>query len=423
MTDAQPPNTPADLILEILAEPEENLRRRDFAPRLGAGTADSPEGQVVAKEIMVDLLAQALATSGVRNNAEWEVADQFSSGNTAEWVGRLDLTIPCVLKLDKAYKLVEEALALREARERRDLPEEFRECLPRIYAIRDAPPLFAYLMERFPKPPFADFDELLFTDAGEGDGPRPDIGLLAGRLTNRLLDLLLNAYRRSRNTRLRPSISADYVDRIRGRLLAAASADESFLSRRVYSETHDRTYKPWQDYLRALTDARSKVEAIAPPFTTFVHGDPNPENVLGRVELAGVDVRFIDVKEWHNGDYLFDIAKYLHYLIVTGPVEKLCPGQATADYTLEPGRAVLRHHLPTPGWVADTENIVRQRVGEFARMFGDTGWEDRLTLGLASNLLGLPAGRLPDRRVSALICYVEGLRYLDDFCQQEELLD
>lgn len=375
VTDPQPPKTPADLILEVLAEPKDESRpRRDFAPGIGTGTSVPAGGEVVAKEIMIDLLAQALATSGVRDNAEWEVADQFSSGNTAEWVGRLDLTIPCVLKLDKVHKLVEEALVLREARERRDLPEPFRACLPRIYAIRDTPPLFAYLMERFPKPPFAGFDELLFTDVADGDGPPPDIGTLAGRLTNRLLDLLLAAYRGSRNARLRPSISADYVDRIRGRLVAAAEVDETFLSRPVHSEAHDRTYRPWQDYLRALTDARSKIEALAPPFTTFVHGDPNPENVLGHVELAGVHLRFIDVKEWHNGDYLFDIAKYLHYLIVTGPVEKLSPAQATAAYMLEPKRAASLPSDPRLGRRhGEDSSPARRRVRADLRRHGVAG--------------------------------------------------
>ena len=234
---------------------------------------------------------------------------------------------------------------------------------------------------------------------------------------------MFDGYRASRNIRLRPSTYVDYVERIRERLSGAAESDPAFQARPVTVTSHGREYRPWSEYMELLQQQRDKIEGIGPPFVTFVHGDPNPENVLVRRDDGRSDIRFIDVKEWEDGDYLFDVVKFYHYLAVTGPVERHSgPTEAAAERESGNGLMIETNWSP-PDWLPTTESVIRDVVREFAAAYGDTKWELRWQLGMASNLLGLPEGRLArGRRPAALATYAEGLRYLHEFCEAAELL-
>jgi phosphotransferase family enzyme len=362
------------------------------------------------KEIVDELMHQAFSHQALSARCTWRNFDASQNGATAQIVGHLELEIPCVIKVDDKFKMVEEARGLRKLRDREDLPEDFRRSFPNVFALRDKPPVYAYLMEDLKtEDGVIDLADLLFSDSGPAETS------LAVRIADRLMDVLLGAYGRSLNERLRPSIMADYVDRIRGRLMDGAEQNDAFVSRPVEVRAHHRTYRPWREYLGRLNDARSRIEAIGPPFTTFVHGDPNPENILVLVKPEEVSFSFIDIKEWGDGDYLFDIAKLLHYLQVTGPAERL--GQAlAATYEVRDGVTRLNNSLQVPGWVGAMSNTIEGRIAPFANSKGDAAWRLRLKLGMASNLLGLPATRWRQERYgSALAFFAEGLRYLDDF--------
>ena len=321
----------------------------------------------------------------------------------------MELNLKCVFKMDTAPKLVEEANALRYVAERVELSDEFRSCFPQIYASHDYPPPYAYLMEQLEG--FVGTEELLFERPADTDGDT------ARRLVDKLLDLLLSAYNDSLRPRFRPNIWVDYVERIKDRLVVAANRDSRFASHTVTVVPHGHEYRPWQNYLEALRRDRAKIDSLAPPFTTFVHGDPNPENVLAAIDPKGVMLRFIDVKEWRDGDYLFDIAKFVHYLVVTGPVERMKLADGTVKAEKRGDTVEIDYTLSNPDWIEKLSAQITHRVKEFANDHGDSECEQRLALGMASNLLGLPANRLTSgREDSAVILYAEGLRYLDEFC-------
>lgn len=404
-----------DVISRLIDETSSASRSR--RGRLGGerlrDAPDVREEDNLAAVIADDLIRQALS-SGFELGFNL-VHEPATSGSTALQVLKVSPSIPLVVKVDKRRKLVEEAEVLRHIQDRSDLPLDFRRCFPKVLAIRATSPIYAYLMEQFEsrRGYRSAHEELLDpeTDARH-----------AVRVTTAVLDRLLAAYEASRNPRLRVSIMEDYVSRIAERLNEAAALATVFQAAPVRVTQHGRTYLPWTEYVKAIDDHATAVEALAPPFVTFVHGDPNPENVIIRITTAEVDVKFIDVKEWRDGDYMFDITKFLHYLEVTAPAEKLSGATATANVGSGGDPIEINHHLSVPSWVEDVKTTTLSRVRAFATD-RDPAWELRYSLGMAATLLGVPATR--ERKglhVSALSTYAEGLRYLDDFCRAAGLI-
>jgi len=121
-------------------------------------------------------------------------------------------------------------------------------------------------------------------------------------------------------------------------------------------------------------------------------------------------IKFIDVKEWHAGDYIWDVGTILHNLLVAAPVEREGDGSASLE------GSQLTYTFTIPEVYQRVATDVLDRIKDFATSLGDLTWNRRLELSIASNLLGLPEGRL--RRgmtTSALICFGEGVRRLSDF--------
>jgi hypothetical protein len=179
-------------------------------------------------------------------------------------------------------------------------------------------------------------------------------------------------------------------------------------------------FEPWQAYVDLLNQNKDFLVAISPPFTTIAHGDPNPGNVFLRENLNRIEVKLIDPKEWETGDYLFDIAKITHFIEGTGPIEKPVsdvPMEAQYSYKVSP--AELCYYFDQPQWTKDIIDACLDRVRQFAEKHDDEHWSARYELAMASNLLGLPAGRLEKGSpLVALALYGEGLRWLKKFCER-----
>lgn len=366
--------------------------------------------RVSARAIVESLIRQALANGLEAADFQFR-QERLSGGNTAEVVTRITLDLSFVFKCDNDRKLAEEARTIRSIRASGDLPARFRERFPRVFALKDDEPPYAYLMEYFPaEAGYRGMDELLFGSPQAGR----DLELGAERLMTEVLNALLEGYGASVDRRYMPNVHTDYIGRIESRLGEAAERDPGFAPGPV--RINGERYSGWGECLEEVKSRASKLQWIAPPFVTVVHGDPNPGNIRVKREAHQVDVKFIDVKEWGRGDYLFDMTKIAHYLAVTGPVEKA--GQDPEVRCEASGTEVsLEYALDPPAWVEKAIAVLRHRVAEFAREYGDSGfWELRYELGMASNLLGLPLGRLEQgRRGAALMLYAEGLKWLEKF--------
>lgn len=374
-----------------------------------SSTPAATDFHAMARTLITDALSGGLAAS-LDFSTEQRPA---SEGATAQHVSFNTVGLNFVLKADFARKLVLEANNLREIRAREDLPASFRVLFPQVFSVKADEAPYAYLMERFSN--CASYSELLFRD-----GIQPDSAV---HIADAVLQALESAVRATVNRLLVPGVSETYLGRITSRLEEASGHDAEFAAIVGMPLTVNGVrYDQPTVYVRRIEDM---IHRFSVGFSTFVHGDSHPENILVRGDrpVDRPEVRFIDPKEWRAGDYLFDIGKLRHYIEVTGPAEIVADppqirlsnngGEASLDYALAvslTARAVL------------DRIAIRTRL--LAEELGDANWERRLNLSMASNLLGLPAGRLKPtkdgragRRDSAFILYAEGLRYLAACCE------
>lgn len=363
----------------------------------------TPEQQAIIQQ----LFTEAFAAGFSKLRAFHPTYERPTSGSAASVVVNAAVNLAFFAKVDSNPSLVAEAANLRAIQDRPDLPDGFKTCFPRVFAVRADGPTYGYLMEAFTD--HVSLDSVIFSDGADT--------WTVQKFARQALDLLFSAYDRSRVAFITPNLTSLYIDRTRERLRAAAREDQTFASlldrtiRVNGSEYEHATY-----YLDLIAD---HVAAWTPGFATFIHGDPHPENILVNEKDFPVDVKFIDPKEWHVGDYLWDIGKILHYLAVTGPIEHSSPhvaarigiGPDTLDYELP--RSQLADTL-----IGMTRDIVAAKAGR--PDFDDKHWQKRLDLSIAANLLSVPLVRLAKARKlkdarhrdTAFMLYGEGLKAL-----------
>ena len=370
-----------------------------------------------ALDIAAELVKEAF-TAGLPLTNESVEINRLAGGNTAEVVARATVHAPFAFKFDRASKkLAEEGRTMQRIKGDPKLPTRFRDVWPVIYAVRDEAP-YAYLMEFFPKEDgWLSLEDRLY--------PLSPSNAEAVRLIHAVLDILFEGYEASVDKRNLPSLWTDYYERIKERLTKTAAYDDRFASRRL--TVQGIQLKPWRQYLDILERHFDYLKKITPEFSTVTHGDPNPGNVMLRTTTQSVELKLIDPKEWMTGDYLFDIAKLTHFFEGTGPVEKPAEGEpARAEFRVDGARAELTYAFGTPAWTSALVEACLERVKRFAAdpEHADPHWRARYELGMAANLLGLPLGRLTNKKKfrpdAALILYGEGLKWLDQFCARLE---
>lgn len=377
-------------------------RQLDDSPADGAD--DQRAQKLTAHQLVKDALAGGqfgvVTVSDLRS---------FAGGNTAMLVARVDTTLSFVVKVDRSPSLVAEAHHLRHASTDPRLPEATRRAFPQIYAVDGIGPIYGYLMENLED--YATFASLLVDD---------DHNMRSRVLELAWSEVLAPAYLATRQKRVIPNVVEDYFVRAEDRL--GRAVELGLLPARdvpISIRADDLALDIGTGWGPLLDSARERLQSVAPPFSTFVHGDPNPENILwGRSEDGAVRVRLIDPKDWGRGDYLFDAAKIGHYLRVTSPVEAASPSvevsrsASAVDYE----RAGLGVH-------EELESKLLALVATTAQdhdLPDNERWRERYELAIAANLLGIVGPRLAqateDERGTDFalgwIAFAEGLRML-----------
>lgn len=350
--------------------------------------------------VLHDLLNQA-SQSGYALTHVSLGQNALSGGNTTETVGVIRMTAPFVFKIDtKQVALADEAATIKAIRCDHRIAKSYRDAWPIVYGLRREPP-YAYLMECFPRESgWQSLEHLLYSEPNVTDDQ-------AASILQPVLDVMEAGFHTSVCRRHHPSVWETYITRIQDRLEQAERLHPWFHGgERIIN---GNIYPGWRDCLQTLTCHREGLQHRTPGFTTVVHGDPNPGNILLRhAEDESWQIKLIDPKAWGVGDYLFDLAKLAHFFIGTGPVEHL-----GATHALDEGNH-FSYQLPSISWQHHAFNLCRATAQRIAADHGDHNWAFRFELAIAANLLGLPASRIAKGRIShAKILFAEGISLLD----------
>lgn len=364
------------------------------------------------KEIVAALLQQARGPCQSPAQTEVDV-EPLSGGNTAEVVGLATVTQRWVVKAANDPKVVQEARVLQSFVADERLPAELRRAMVRVVAIQDDPP--SYLMELLPA---GDGWRSLQDRSFPADRQAPDTPTDLHRGVDRILDVLYGGYKAAADRRLMPSLFEDGVERIAERMSAAGKADGRFDPGKPLT-VQGKPLMPLAAMLESMQVRRATLGTWLAPFVTRVHGDSNAGNLILKLDSTGVELKLIDVKAWESGgDWVFDMAKLVHHLIVTLPIEQPRPGTPAPWIvcTEREGTVVIDHGFHVPPDIEALATHVIDRSAAFAQAMGDAHWRQRFELYMASCLLGLPFGRLSSSRRpnanAALMLYAEGMRWL-----------
>jgi Ser/Thr protein kinase RdoA (MazF antagonist) len=133
-----------------------------------------------------------------------------------------------------------------------------------------------------------------------------------------------------------------------------------------------------------LTQVAARESWLGPPFSIWIHGDLNANNVV--VDHASNSVVFIDVHRSQYGDYVQDIAT-----LATSPVRKFPRGK-------------------TAKGIGKANEVLFEVAEEFARANRDQHFKSRLRLARARALI--TSARLETEADRAEWLFVEGLGLL-----------
>jgi len=360
--------------------------------------------------LIADHLFQRATFEAVIPRVETAYHD-LRGGNTAALVSVATTKTQFVFKADHDAKLLREARLIEELRRDRRLGA-FSAGLPQILAVWEDGPPFAYVMEFFNETEYATVKQLLFSRDGAASATKTisaDVAISASILA------LRDAYVGSRNDRQQVRLMSDaYYARMAAGLSNAETHNERFESRAL--NINGTAVPAWKFMLEDLAHSEARLQALAAPFVTVVHGDPNPGNILLKCNNGAVqDIKFIDLKDWRHGDYIFDLAKLTHFLMYTGPLEELRIFTSPAIRTGKTSTAI-EYSLTCPNPVASAIEVAERHTESIAAALGDTRWRERYNLAVASNLLGLLPGRLRRGAVAdATVLFGAGLHHLHEF--------
>jgi serine/threonine protein kinase len=369
--------------------------------------AAAPSATVIASQLVSEALRNGLTLGGASPSTR-----NLSGGNTAMQVSLASAEVSFVFKMDNNAKLIREARTIEDLRSDVRLGT-FCSRLPRVYSQYASGPPYAYLMEWFDGKTYPSIKEIFFGD--RDDFPSAPH---ATEIVRHAVDALAEAWRGSRDDRMQVRLMGEaYYQRIESNLTKAAEKSPEYMP--LPLSINGRQTRSWRDCLDTMRAHEEKLQSIAAPFVTVVHGDPNPGNIL--IKRSGDkirDVKFIDVKDWKYGDYLFDLAKLAHFLLHTGPLEQL---QALEQESVDANgpTAVFNFRRAKFNHVDSAAKAIEESAEKLALELQDPHWKLRYTFAMASNLLGLIPGRMGGQYVNeALILYAEGMLLLDQFISE-----
>lgn len=334
-----------------------------------------------------------------------------SAGNTARAVAFVQLPLSIVIKISNSREIIDEARIVEDFKSSEDLPLAWRDAFPQVFSTMEGKHIFAYAMEHF-----EDYDTLAEAIATNERKRQRITDILSS-----VISLLFEVYENQSEAKesvLRPNIAFLYIDRIAERLLHPKIRPNGRVAKALDVPWHvnGRVHESPLSLVRWLEENRNRIDAqVGPRFCSVVHGDSHPKNIL--VSRDGhFRIRMIDPKAWGRGDYLFDIVKLNQFFSFVNAHRREDGISVTklriADEFLE-----VAYKVKQKSWEKDAVKQILSRTSKFAAQ-GDSHWEIRYKLAMASMLLGITQKQSDSEEETAKsVRMAEGLRYLSEFKQ------
>lgn len=340
----------------------------------------------------------------------------FSEAVASPIVGEIDARIRLVAKVGG-----EELKSQIEFIEKQE--PWIRDLYPAIRARYESRGMFGCLLELLSD--YHSFHDIVFgpTAASKGD---------IAKALDCITSLFMMIYERTLNRYRVPSLSALYMHRIVGRVNEAKAALDQFCaSGSLLDSTIEIDGVLLEPYNNCVSAVQSKLPSLGPSFTTLVHGDAHPGNIMLRRIADGYEMKFLDPNPYiEQSDYLYDIGKMMHWLDKVGLLilERQTRQQiVSVDVTPRASHIRVSYRLvdrlvdQTSGSVVALHQIedlrkfaldyTRAKAHDLADRLGDESWRERLDLSTASAYLG-GVVRLTEP-THLMLVFVEGLRYLN----------
>ena len=366
------------------------------------------------KSIAETLALQALQ-NGLQVNSRF-TEESLAGGNATQEVLHITLSMSFAFKADLNSTLLDQVSVLQRFGSDGRLPLQYRHRFPRVYAVKEDAPPYAYIMEFFgPLDGWRTVADALYVK--QDPSWQPILSGVFDALEEGHEVLLPQSERGLR-------IEEVYLRRLEQRMVAVQAADAAFKSRSLI--VNGVQCRPWGECLDDLR-GRSPLDAWKAPLTSVVHGDAHLRNVLFRLRdtSSDADLKFIDPKPDFAGDYLVDAAKVCQYILGSGPIEDvLAPAQQLNVVEAEGNRrkpAELSFTRAAPLWTPNAVTLLEDWIAKCADRRNDSCWRSRFAVAMATTFLTLPALRLQrGSRDVALALYGEGLVWLNRACQTSQ---
>lgn len=411
------PLNAANLLKDFLKLPEirEVLANPDKYPHISSGAVEK------WKDMMASVLKEGIKGEIIKNLVI-STYDPFTDGVASQVVGKAKFEVACVVKAGG-----------KDIKEQNDFMKRFSASgfFPEVLNDGQIDGNYICLMENLAG--YKSFHEYIFkTEAGS----KEEIKIFLGHYYQWLGEIYLY-YRAERVPILNKIyLESRLIKRIeeartnfKGKGVEILSLDlETLLKTRIVLEGEE--LRSFDEVMVEILHKRDEIQELAPAFSTFVHGDAHPANIMILKQPPHYDIKFIDPNPSLGGssDYIYDQGKMFHWLdmmgfavlerafnekIFTFECEKK-PGLLSVNYKWLDPRSI---NLPR---VKDFQSYAFERamacLSSLADSFKDATWKKRLYLSVASAYLGgLP--RLEDPNHLALL-FVRGLSYLNKFVKE-----
>lgn len=416
------------LILDTFVKTCETLKVERGRKRPQSFKDFSPDTLKAIKEAVCNVVSKGICGE-IAKNVFFKNYNPFSDAIASEIAGKFDIKVQCALKA--GGKKLEDQVHFIETKR-----PEYKPLYPAFlgeakFNKDNGKYNYVYLMEYLAD--YTSFHEMIFKSKKQ-DKSR------INKAVNLIFDIFLKVYQKEYNEHSVPNLALLYLEeRINSRLQIGR---ERFNREVKFPSGHKAVFGDFNNLLdkeiriegnvlhsfnHCLSSIEDTIKEVTPSFTTLVHGDAHPANIM--INLSNLDspLKFLDPNPYiENSDYLYDMGKMIHWLDKFGFIAlERETSKEIIKVTAESVNGKIKIHyefdldFPNINRICELKDYslecVYKHTEAIADYFKDTHWKKRLNIAIASAYIG--GLTYVDKPNQFLICLIEALRYLNKFLE------